>query len=104
MGDNRRMPAADYADRIKTLVCDTFDVDPATIDESTPFAEMGVDSRQRVRLLATVEVEFGIDIDLDELDRLVDIQGAAQVLAETLEGGAAPRRRHLPNLLRRRLK
>jgi acyl carrier protein len=95
------MAATDYVDRIKTIVCETFDVDPAGIDETTPFAEMGVDSRRRVRLLATVEVEFGIDIDLDELDRLVDIRGAAEVLAEAIEGGNEPRKRRLPGLLRR---
>jgi acyl carrier protein len=47
---------------------------------------MGVDSRQRVRLLVEVEVEFGLEIDLDELDRLVDIRNAAEVLADTIEG------------------
>ncbi|WP_409489762.1 acyl carrier protein [Amycolatopsis sp. cmx-11-12] len=92
---------SEYVDEIKALVCKTFDVDPDTIDENTPFAEMGVDSRRRVRLLATVEVEFGIDIDLDELDRLVDIRGAATVLAEAVETGAKPRKRGLPGLLRR---
>ncbi|MFC3449970.1 acyl carrier protein [Amycolatopsis speibonae] len=92
---------SEYVDEIKALVCKTFDVDPDTIDENTPFAEMGVDSRRRVRLLATVEVEFGIDIDLDELDRLVDIRGAATVLAEAVEAGGKPRKRGLPGLLRR---
>lgn len=92
---------SEYVEEIKALVCKTFDVDPDTVDESTPFAEMGVDSRRRVRLLATVEVEFGIDIDLDELDRLVDIQGAADVLAEAIEAGAKSRKRGLPGLLRR---
>ena len=33
-----------------------------------------------------VEVEFGLEIDLDELDRLVDIRNAAEVLADTIEG------------------
>jgi acyl carrier protein len=103
MGQNRPMAAdgSEYVEEIKALVCKTFDVDPDTIDETTPFAEMGVDSRRRVRLLATVEVEFGIDIDLDELDRLVDIQGAADVLAEAIEAGAKPRKRGLPGFLRR---
>lgn len=86
MSHNRCMPAADYFDRITALVCRVFDVDPATVDVDTPFAEMGVDSRQRVRLLVEVEVEFGLEIDLDELDRLVDIRNAAEVLADTIEG------------------
>ncbi len=92
---------SEYVDEIKALVCKTFGVDPDAIDETTPFAEMGVDSRRRVRLLATVEVEYGIDIDLDELDRLVDIQGAATVLAEAIDAGAKPRKRGLPGLLKR---
>ncbi len=86
MSHNRGMPAAEYIDRITALVCRVFDVDPATIGPDTPFAEMGVDSRQRVRLLVEVEVEFGLEIDLDELDRLVDVRNAAEVLADTVEG------------------
>ncbi|MFE0026299.1 acyl carrier protein [Amycolatopsis sp. NPDC059021] len=95
------MAAEEHVEKIKAIVCETFGVDPATIDETTPFADMGVDSRRRVRLLATVEVEFGIDIDLDELDRLVDIRSAAQLLDETIEAGGKPRKRGLPGLLRR---
>jgi acyl carrier protein len=80
-----------YVDEIKRIVCETFEIDPGTVNEDTPFAEMGVDSRRRVRLLATVEVHFGIDIDLDELDRLTDIRNAAEVLAETLDREPDPR-------------
>jgi acyl carrier protein len=78
------MDSSDYFAPIKKIVCDTFNVAPDSIDEHTPFAEMGVDSKRRIRLLATVEVEWGIDIDLDEFDRLVDIRNAAEVLMETL--------------------
>ncbi|GAA4540448.1 acyl carrier protein [Amycolatopsis samaneae] len=95
------MAAEEHVGKIKAIVCETFDVDPATIDDTTPFAEMGVDSRRRVRLLATVEVEFGVDIDLDELDRLVDIRSAAELLDETIAAGGKPRKRGLPGLLRR---
>jgi acyl carrier protein len=41
-------------------------------------------SRQRVQLLARVEVRYGVSVDLDELDRLVDVRGVAEVISEAL--------------------
>ena len=41
-------------------------------------------SRQRIQLLSRVEVRYGVSVDLDELDRLVDVRGVAEVISEAV--------------------
>lgn len=74
-----------YIEEVKQVVCDTLRLDPALLDATTSFDDVGVSSRQRVQMLAMVETHFGVTVDLDELDRLVDLNGVAEVLAEALE-------------------
>lgn len=81
MSDER---AQRYVDEIKRIVCDTFELSPADLDASTSFDDVGLSSRQRIRLLATVEVHYGIEVDVDELDRVVDLRGIAGVVADAL--------------------
>ncbi|TNC28729.1 acyl carrier protein [Amycolatopsis alkalitolerans] len=67
---------------IRKIVCDTFLLDPASVEPDTPLEELGIDSKGRIRLLATLEVFYEVTIDLDERDRLTDIAAVARVLAE----------------------
>jgi acyl carrier protein len=69
---------------IRKIVSDTFLLDPALIEPDTPLEELGIDSKGRIRLLATLEVFYEVSIDLDERDRLTDIAAVAEVLAEAL--------------------
>ena len=69
---------------VRKLVCDTFLLDPAAVRPDTPLEELGLDSKGRIRLLATVEVFYEVSIDLDDRDRLTDVNAVAQVLAEEL--------------------
>ena len=83
--------ASQYHAQVKQLVCDSFHLSPDALDVTTSFDELGLDSKQRVQLLATIEVFFEVTIDLDERDRLTDIAGTAEVLADALraKSGAA---------------
>lgn len=75
---------ARYAEEIKTIICDALAIPPDQLTASTPFDDLGLTSRQRIQLLSRVEVHFEVTVDLDELDRLTDITGVAEVIAEAL--------------------
>lgn len=69
---------------IRKIVSDTFLLDPALVQPDTPLEELGIDSKGRIRLLATLEVFYGVSIDLDERDRLTDVTAVAEVLAAAI--------------------
>lgn len=75
---------ATYADEIRKIVCRALELPPERLTDSTPFDDIGMTSRQRVQLLARVEVAYGVSVDLDELDRLVDVRGVAEVISEAI--------------------
>jgi acyl carrier protein len=77
-------PAAAHTDEIRKIVCTALQLPPERLTDTTPFDDIGMTSRQRVQLLARVEVRYGVSVDLDELDRLVDIRGVAEVISEAL--------------------
>jgi acyl carrier protein len=78
-----------YVEEIRRIVCDTFHLDAADLDATTRFDDVGVNSRQRVRLLATVETHFGVILDVDQLERLTDVAGVASVIADARAAGPA---------------
>ncbi|MFI6096973.1 acyl carrier protein [Lentzea sp. NPDC051213] len=68
---------------IKRLACAAFEIEPHELDETTSFIEdLGVDSLSTIDLLANLETEFGIEIDQDELPRMVDLDGVYDVVAQ----------------------
>lgn len=75
---------AGRADEIRKIVCTALQLPPERLTDTTPFDDIGMTSRQRVQLLARVEVHYGVSVDLDELDRLVDVRGVAEVISEAL--------------------
>ena len=76
--------AGAYADEIRKIVCTALEIPPERLTDTTPFDDIGMTSRQRVQLLARVEVRYGVSVDLDELDRLVDVRGVAEVISEAV--------------------
>ncbi|MFJ1762109.1 acyl carrier protein [Amycolatopsis sp. NPDC088138] len=77
--------AGAYADEIRKIVCSALEIPPEQLADSTPFDDIGLTSRQRIQLLSRVEVRYGVSVNLDELDRLVDVRGVAEVIAEAVE-------------------
>ncbi|GAB3153059.1 acyl carrier protein [Amycolatopsis sp. NPDC004378] len=75
---------AAYAEEIRKIVCFALEIPPERLTDSTPFDDVGMTSRQRVQLLARAEVHFGVSVDLDELERLVDVRGVAEVISEAV--------------------
>ncbi|WP_116041394.1 acyl carrier protein [Amycolatopsis palatopharyngis] len=74
---------------IRKIVCDSLLLEPAAIGDTTPLADVGVDSKRRVQLLATLEIHYEVTIDLDERDRMTTLAGIAEVLDEALQAKPA---------------
>lgn len=81
---DRMSDVARYAEEIRTIVCEALLIPRDELTASTLFDDIGLTSRQRIQLLARVEVHFEVTVDLDELDRLTDVNGVAEVIAEAL--------------------
>ncbi|MEU7784203.1 acyl carrier protein [Amycolatopsis sp. NPDC049159] len=73
-----------YVEELRRIICFALEIPPERLTEVTPFDELGMTSRQRIQLLARAEVTYGVSVDLDELDRLVDVRGVAEVIAEAV--------------------
>ncbi|MDQ7805120.1 acyl carrier protein [Amycolatopsis sp. A133] len=73
-----------YVDEIRRIISFALEIPPERLADTTPFDDIGLTSRQRIQLLSRVEVTYGVSVDLDELDRLVDIRGVAEVIAEAV--------------------
>jgi acyl carrier protein len=79
-------PVGDHRAEVTQVVSDTFRLDPGTVEPDALLEELGIDSKGRIRLLAALEVYYGVTIDLDQLDRFTDVGSVAEVLAEALAG------------------
>ncbi|WP_410674982.1 acyl carrier protein [Amycolatopsis sp. cmx-4-68] len=75
----------DHRAEVTKVVSDTFRLDPALVEPDAPLEELGIDSKGRIKLLAALEVYYGVTIDLDQLERFTDVGSVADVLAEALE-------------------
>lgn len=81
----------DHCAEVAKVVSDAFRLDPGLVEADSPLEELGIDSKGRVRLLAALEVYYGVTIDLDALDRFTDIAAVADVLTEVLTNQSADR-------------
>ncbi|WP_439379421.1 acyl carrier protein [Amycolatopsis lexingtonensis] len=79
----------DHRAEVTKVVSETFRLDPALVEPDAPLEELGIDSKGRIRLLAALEVYYGVTIELDQLDRFTDVGSVAAVLAEALGTGGA---------------
>jgi acyl carrier protein len=78
---------AERAEDIRRLVCKVLEVDADQVEDTDLFVEtLGADSMKLIELLAHLEVEFDIEVDEDELERLVNIEGVFAVLSAALGG------------------
>jgi len=74
---------ADRKDRIKQLACASFEVDLDQVTDRTHFVEdLGVDSLNAIDLLAALETEYEIEIEPEEISRMVTVDAVYEVVAE----------------------
>lgn len=73
------------ADDIRQVVCRVLEVDEDQLDENDRFVEdLEADSMKLIELLANLEIEFDVEIDEDEIERLVSLKGVYEVLGTAL--------------------
>lgn len=76
---------AEHAARIKRVVCQVLEVEPEHVGPSDRFIEdLEADSMKLIELLANLEIEFDVEIDEDEIERLVNLDGVYHVLGSVL--------------------
>lgn len=79
----------DMRAKVKDIVCDILELEPEEVTETNSFAEdLGADSMQTIEVLASLELNFGVVIDQSELERMVNLAGVYEVLADRL--GTSP--------------
>jgi acyl carrier protein len=78
---------AERADEIKAVVCRVLEVDEDEVAPTDHFVDaLGADSMKLIELLANLEIEFDVEVDSAEFERLVTLDGVYDVLACALDG------------------
>ena len=74
------------ADEIKSVVCRVLEVDEDGVGPTDHFVtDLGADSMKLIELLANLEIEFDVEVDPAEFERLIDLEGVYAVLSEAIE-------------------
>jgi acyl carrier protein len=74
------------AGEIMAVVCRVLEVDDDQVGPADHFVEkLGADSMKLIELLANLEIEFDVEIDPGQFERLVDLDGVYEVLSEALD-------------------
>ncbi|HWM02083.1 MAG TPA: acyl carrier protein [Actinophytocola sp.] len=76
---------AEQAGQIKTVVCRVLEVDEDQVGPTDHFIEvLGADSMKLIELLANLEIEFDVEVDPAEFERLITLDGVYDVLSVAL--------------------
>ncbi len=72
--------------RMNGVFCDVFDDDNLVISEKTIADDIeDWDSLSHITLVAALEREFGVQFDLKEIAKLVDVGGMVELIMRTLD-------------------
>jgi acyl carrier protein len=81
------MPNENLKEQLRTLVAEIAEKD--AIPDGSTFKELGIDSMMGVEIVATVERQYQIKIDDDELAEFQDLEGAYALVSKKLEAKSA---------------
>lgn len=74
------------ADEIKAVVCRVLEVESDEVGPDDHFVvDLGADSMKLIELLSNLEIEFDVEVDAAEFERLVNLDGVYAVLSEALD-------------------
>lgn len=74
-------------EKIKELICNYVEVDPAAITEDSRFIEdLGFNSYDFVSMLGDVETEFGVTVDENEILKIHTVGEALKYINSLKEG------------------
>lgn len=77
---------AERAEEIRAVVARVLEVDEDQVGPTDHFVEeLGADSMKLIELLANLEIEFDVEVDPAEFERLVNLDGVYAVLSEALD-------------------
>jgi acyl carrier protein len=80
---------AERVDEIRAVVARVLEVDEDQLGQADHFVEQfGADSMKLIELLANLEIEFDVEVDPGEFERLVNLDGVYAVLSEALDTGS----------------
>jgi acyl carrier protein len=78
---------AERAREIRSVVCRVLEVDDERVTETALFVDdLGADSMKLLELLANLEIEFDVEVDESEFERLINLRGVYDVLGSVLDG------------------
>ena len=78
---------AERAGEIRSVVCRVLEVDDERVTETALFVDdLGADSMKLLELLANLEIEFDVEVDESEFERLINLRGVYDVLGSVLDG------------------
>jgi acyl carrier protein len=72
--------------RIRKVIGRFAEVDPAAVPMQARLRGYGVDSIRVIDLLISIEEEFGIDLDLEEMSRIATVQELAEYVNNCRHG------------------
>jgi acyl carrier protein len=71
--------------KIKDIVCEILEIDPAELTDTSRFKEdHEADSLGAIEILSALERTIGVEIDQDELARMVNLDGVVAVVEDAL--------------------
>jgi acyl carrier protein len=78
---------AERAEEIRSVVVRVLEVDAERVTPTALFVdELGADSMKLLELLANLEIEFDVEVDESQFERLINLAGVYDVLGTVLDG------------------
>lgn len=74
-------------DEIRRITRQVLEIEEERLTDTVLFVDdLGADSMKLIELLARLEIEFDVEVDEDEIERLVNLAGVFAVLGAALDG------------------
>jgi acyl carrier protein len=78
---------SDLAERVKKIVVEHLDVDPAKVEPKASFIDdLGADSLDIVELVMAFEEEFGIEIPDEDAEKITRVKEAVEYIESHAKG------------------
>lgn len=71
-------------EKVKTIICDYFELDEDEVNPETTFAEIGADSLDMVDLAMDIEDVFNVEVTEEALEKFVSIDDVIKFLEVAL--------------------
>ena len=71
-------------EKVKTIICDYFELDEDEVNPETTFAEIGADSLDMVDLAMDIEDVFNVEVTEEALEKFVSVDDVVKFLEAAL--------------------